>query len=272
MSYIPLIARIDSLPPLPESVLKIEVLFRDEYPDINALVDIITKDPSLTTDILSKANAPLYGFSKTIISVLQAVTLFGASQIRSFVLSSSIQRSFDINLSPYNINTQLFSKISITQSELLFQWYMNIDIELARDLTPIAFLMETGKILIAKEVLQNGQEDEFKNDLSRYQDISDVETIYTMMNTAQINTLIFQHLYLNDSFCESMKYLNNEYEVPDRIKDTIIILQIIRTAINVQDQLSEYSLSNAFKLLEENNYNIDIFKRAVKRVQTKYYE
>ena len=89
MSYIPLMARIDSLPPLPESVIEIEQLFLNEYPDINMLVDIITKDPSLTVDILSKVNAPLYGFSKTIISIVQAVTLFGAPQIRSICRRAS---------------------------------------------------------------------------------------------------------------------------------------------------------------------------------------
>ena len=272
MSYIPLIARVDSLPPLPESILKIEKLFTNEYPDIDALVEVITMDPSLTADILAKVNAPFYGFSKTIISVLQAVTLFGASQIRSIVLASSIQRSFDIDLSPYNISTALFSKISVSQSELLFQWYMNIDIEKARDLTPIAFLMETGKVLIAKEVLQECKQNEFKNDVILYDCLSDVENIYTMMTTAQVNSLIFKHLNLSDSFSESMKYLDLEHEIPSSMKETVTILQIIRTAINVEDQLSEYSLNNAFKLLEENHYDIDIFKRAVKRIKSKYYE
>lgn len=271
MSYIPLMARIDSLPPLPESVLQIEKLFRDEYPDIDKLLDIITKDPSLTVDILSKVNAPLYGFSKDIISITQAVTLFGAPQIRSIVLASSIQRSFDIDLSPYNISTAMFSKISISQSELLFQWYMNIDMNIARDLTPVAFLMETGKILIAKEILQKEKEDAFKNDLSIYENISDVEIIYTMMNTAQVNTLIFQHLNLNDKFWKPMKYLDNEIEIPDQMKKLTVILQVVQAAINVENQLTDYSLAHAFKILEENNYKIDLFKKAVQKVKTKYY-
>ena len=55
------------------------------------------------------------------------------------------------------------------------------------------------------------------------------------------------------------------------IKDSVTILQIIRTAINVQDQCSEYSLDKAFKLLEENAYDIDVFKRAAQRIKTKYY-
>ncbi|MBC8237285.1 MAG: HDOD domain-containing protein [Helicobacteraceae bacterium] len=272
MSYIPLIARVNSLPPLPESVIKIEKLFTHEYPDIDTLVDIIMEDPSLTADILSKVNAPLYGFSKSIVSIVQAVTLFGAPQIRSIALSSSIQRSFDIDLSPYNINTAMFSKISITQSELFFHWYMNIDLDMARDLTPIVFLMETGTILIAKEIIESDKVEIFQKDLSRYENISDVENIHTMMSATQVSALIFQQLHLNEKFSSVMQYLDDEKEVPSAMKDTISIIKIIRAAINIQDQLSEYSLSKAFELLEEHHYDINIFKRAVKRIKSKYYE
>ena len=41
MSYIPIIARIDSLPPLPESIVQIESLFSQGDPDIDQLVKII---------------------------------------------------------------------------------------------------------------------------------------------------------------------------------------------------------------------------------------
>jgi len=272
MSYLPLIARVDSLPPLPESVLKIEELFAQAEPDIDKLVEIIKKDPSLTTDILSKVNAPFYGFSKSIVSILQAVTLFGSSQIRAIVLASSIQRSFDIDLSPYNITTSEFSKISTMQSELIFQWYMGIDINIARTITPIAFLMEMGKVLIAKEILQERKMDEFLKDLSKYEDISYVENIYTMMSTAQINALIFKHLNLNLTFSECMKYLDSEHETPQNISDMVIALQIVRTAINVKEQLSEESIENAIELLEQNNYNVNAFQRAVKRVKNRYLD
>lgn len=270
MSYVPLIARIDSLPPLPESVIKIEKLFLEKDPDIDELVKIIELDPSLTTDILSKVNAPFYGFSKSIISVLQAVTLFGSAQIRSIALASSIQRNFDIDLSPYNISTADFSKISSMQSELMFQWCMGIDIDMARAITPIAFLMEIGKVLIAKDILDNDKKDEFLNSLERYEDISHVENLYTMMTTAQINALIFKHLNLNDNFNECMKYLDNEKEIPKHMIDMVRALQIVRTAVNIQDQLTEYSLDNARELLKKTSYSLDGFNRAVQRVQRKY--
>lgn len=270
MSYIPLIARVESLPPLPESVMEIEKLFAQGDPDIDKIVKLIESDPLLTTDILSKANAPYYGFSKTIVSILQAVTLFGTTQIRSLVLSASIERGFDVDLSPYGISTAQYSQISTLQSELIFQWYIGVDIDLARTLTPIAFLMEIGKILIAKDVIQNKKEKEFLNDLYLYKDIAYVENKYTMMTTAQINALIFKHLNLHESFYETMQYLDKEKEPPQTLKEMVQVLRIIRTAINVEEQLTDESIENALALIEEGLYNPETFKRAATRLKNKY--
>ena len=273
MPYHFIMEQVNSLPPLPESVLKIEDLFAQGDPEINDLIAIIEKDPSLTTAILAKVNAPMYGFSKSIVSILQAVTLFGSSQIRSIVLASCIQRGFDVNLSPYGISTSEFSKISMMQSEFIFQWYMAVDLNIARIITPIAFLMETGKILIAKDVLQNKKEKEFFNDLLEYKNISPVENIYVGMTTARVNALIFEHINLNDSFSESMKYLDCTYEeIPEGMKDIVFPLQVVRIAINVQEQLSENSIDKAVEMLQKHFYNEEAFKRVVKRIKIKYME
>ena len=119
---------------------------------------------------------------------------------------------------------------------------MGVNIDTARIITPIAFLMETGKILIAKDILQNKKEDKFLQDILKYQDISYAENIYTSMNTAQINALIFKHLHLNDIFWESMQYLDSENEAPNHIKDIVLALQIVKTAVNIQSQFSEESM------------------------------
>lgn len=272
MPYIPLIARVDALPPLPESVLRLESLFAEGDPDIDKIVKIIESDPLLTTDILSKVNAPYYGFSRTIVDILQAVTLFGAPQIRAIVLGVSLQRDFEIDLSPYNITTSEFSTISIMQSEFIFQWYMGVDIDMARSLTPIAFLMEIGKVLIAKDVIESEKKEEFLADIQEYDDISYVENLYAMMTTAQINALIFQQLNLHENFYKSMQYIDGENEVPDNFKDMVSALQVVRTAINVEYQLTDESLESATELLKEMGYETHSFMRVAKRIKQKYLE
>lgn len=270
MAYIPIIARVESLPPLPESVVKIESLFEEEDPSIEKLVHIIEQDPSLTVDILAKVNAPFYGFSKTITSILQAVTLFGSSQIRAIVLSSSLQRSFDVDLTPYGISTIEFSKICTIQSGLIFQWCMGIDIDLARRVTAIAFLMETGKIFIAKDVIQNEKTESFLEDVSNYERVYDVENIYTMMSSAQISSMIFKHLNLNDDFWICMKYLDREHTAPDEYEPLIQLLEVVRTIVNVQEQFSEDSTQQALMLVKKYNYDTEAFLRVVKRVKNKF--
>lgn len=270
MAYIPMIARVNSLPPLPESVIKLEELFAIGDPDIDQLVSIIESDPSLTADLLSKVNAPLYSFSRQIISVLQAVTLFGSAKIRAMVLSSTIERNFDINLNPYGISTEVFAKVSAMQSELMFQWYMSINVDIAKLLTPIAFLMETGKILIAKDIIERDKEDEFLLDIQNYDKLGYVENIHVNMTTAQINALVFEHWKLNKTFIECMKYLDSEHEIPVEIKKEVEALQIVRSTINVKEQFSESSLDNISERMQNTSYDLDKYLAVVKRVQQKY--
>lgn len=270
MAYIPIIARVNSLPPLPESVLKLEALFAQGDPEMSELVKIIESDPALTVDILAKVNAPLYSFSRQIISIHQAVTLFGSAKIRAMVLSSTIERSFDINLTPYGISTDMFAKISVMQSELMFQWYMGIDVDRAKLLTPIAFLMETGKILISKDIMDRHKEDQFLQDTKNYEKLAYVENIHVNMTTAQINALVFEHWNLNITFIECMKYLDNENETPKAVQKEVEALEIVRSLINVKEQFSETTLAELEERMSRSNYDYTKFTAVVKRVQAKY--
>jgi HD-like signal output (HDOD) protein len=265
-----MIARVNSLPPLPESVVKLEELYAKGDPDIDKLVEIIESDPSLTADILSKVNAPLYSFSRQIISVLQAVTLFGSAKIRAMVLSSIIERNFDINLKPYGITTGEFAKISLMQSDLIFQWYMGIDVDVAKLLTPIAFLMETGTILISKDILEKQKEDQFLLDVQNFEKLNYVENIHVNMTTAQINALVFEHWQLNTTFIECMKYLDGETKVPDIIKREVDALQIVRLSVNIKEQFTESSIEAAIEKIDDSYYDVDKYMSVLKRVKNKY--
>ena len=58
-----LLTRIKGLPPLPDSVIKIQQICADPNAGVGDLVKVVDKDPLLTANLLKAANSPLYGFS-----------------------------------------------------------------------------------------------------------------------------------------------------------------------------------------------------------------
>ena len=270
MAYTPIIARIESLPPLPESVMELERLYAQGAPEVSELVKVIESDPALTADMLAKVNAPLYSFSRQIVSILQAVTLFGSTHIRAMVLSSAMERSFDIDMTPYGLTTADFARVSKMQSDFIFQWYMGRDVESAKIMTPIAFLMETGKILIANDMLQQKKETKFLTDLHRFEDISSVENIHVTMTSAQINALIFEHWKLNSLFVDTMRYLDGEYAIPSELEEHVTSLQITRKIINVKSQFRESSILEALDIVHRMRFDEALFLKIVERIEDKY--
>jgi len=187
MPYVPIMEQVEKLPPLPESVQKLESLFaQSEFPDINEVVAIIESDPALTTNILANANSPLYSFSKQISSILQATTLFGAATIRAMALKSAMEQRFTIDMSPYGIDNRTFANICTIQSTFIFQWYMGIDVEKAKLLVPMAFLMETGAILIAKNIIDHNNKAAFLEDLKTHKEIRVAENLHVNMTQCHV--------------------------------------------------------------------------------------
>ncbi len=272
MPYVPIMEQVGKLPPLPESVRKLESLFsQNDQPDINAIVAIIEGDPALTTNILASANSPLYSFSKQIISTLQATTLFGAATIRAMALKSAIQQSFMIDMSTYGINNAAFAKICALQSTFIFQWYMGIDVEKAKLLVPMAFLMETGAILISKNILEHNNKEAFLKDLSAYREIRVAENIHVNMSTAQVNALLFEHWNFENLFIECMQALDGESEPSSSVVEELsLALRAVRMVVNLKEQFDETSIKRAVKLLESCHDDGEKFINVATRIQKKF--
>ena len=88
---------IKSLPPLDDTVVQIQRVCQDENSNLSDLVAIVERDPTLTANILHSANSPLYGFSREISTIQQAVNLFGMATIRGFALYGAVKKSFNID-------------------------------------------------------------------------------------------------------------------------------------------------------------------------------
>lgn len=269
MSFESIVQRVKSIPPLPETVIKVERVFAQRDPSLNELIKIVESDSVLTADILAQVNSPLYSFSKEIVSVYQAVTLFGMNTIRGLVLSSMMKNSFVFDISPYNISNAGFQEVSSLQSHFMFQWYMAVNIEEATLLVPIAFLMETGKLIIANEVSKSDYKDEFSRMIEEEDSIEETERLFTGLTSSEVTALLFEHWNFNETFVNIIKGSSDPSSVDDEYRKYSQALDIVKTLVSVHEIMTEQSIEQARRKVLDYHFDIEKFDRTVKRVQQK---
>ncbi|MCK7508765.1 MAG: HDOD domain-containing protein [Desulfobacterales bacterium] len=85
-----LIARVEDLPTLPRTVLRITELVNDPRASAKDLARIITDDQVLTARLLKLVNSSFYGFPQRVSTVTGAIVLIGFDAIRNLLLTTSV--------------------------------------------------------------------------------------------------------------------------------------------------------------------------------------
>ena len=85
-----IIEKIDDLPTLPRTVLKITELVNDPKSSAKELARVITDDQVLTARLLKLVNSSFYGFPERISTVTGAIVLLGFDAIRNLLLTTSV--------------------------------------------------------------------------------------------------------------------------------------------------------------------------------------
>jgi putative nucleotidyltransferase with HDIG domain len=85
-----IIDRVEDLPTLPRTVLKITELVNDPKSSARDLARIITDDQVLAARLLKLVNSSFYGFPQRISTITGAIVLLGFDAIRNLLLTTSV--------------------------------------------------------------------------------------------------------------------------------------------------------------------------------------
>jgi HD-like signal output (HDOD) protein len=80
------------LPPAPVFLTRLMVLLNQPDTDTTKVVDLITYDPALTTNVVRRCNSAYYGFASPVDNVQEAVTRLGFWEIYRIVVMCSTSR------------------------------------------------------------------------------------------------------------------------------------------------------------------------------------
>ncbi len=257
-----IVDRIRSLPPLPKSFAEVNSVCSNPNSAISDLAKVIESDPMLVANLLKVANSPLYSFQREIKSVLQAISLFGMSTTRSLITSISVKKLLNVDMEPYGVTPEEFVHISGLQSSLIMKWYKKVDASKVDELFLAALLQETGKILIADEIVRNDEVYQFKSEIQTAFNIPNVEKMYVDTTTAEITSKIFEHWGFDEKIVNMIRFSDN-YDRAEDLREYSLALKIVKTAVPINSPLSERSINGAVAILEKEDMNIQPFLDAV---------
>lgn len=86
-----IIEEMPSLPTMPTIVSEALNIIKDPKSNINQLSDVISKDISLTTEILKLVNSSYYGFPTQITTINKAMALIGLNKVKSLIMSVALK-------------------------------------------------------------------------------------------------------------------------------------------------------------------------------------
>ncbi|AZV46957.1 histidine kinase [Nautilia sp. PV-1] len=243
--------QIKSLPPLPKSVLEIQRITNDPNSSISDLIKIVKEDPMLTANLLKAANSPLYGFTRQIKNVDQAVSLFGMSTVKGFAISFAIRNSLKFDLSAYGINETKFHDVASQRNAIAINWFKR-DRNRLDILATNSFLIDLGAVVISLILNNDGKSESFKNRLASGEDRESLEKEYVGATTTDVTTEIFKHWNFSDDLIESMSNINDP---KGNYKTESAALLVLKTLVDMIKPFDDDSKKKAFELAE--NYGLD---------------
>ncbi|RDU67553.1 HDOD domain-containing protein [Helicobacter didelphidarum] len=246
---------IENLPPLPETVIKLRNYVDKSGSEVRMqdVVSIISQDPLLTADLLRLANSSYYGFSREISTINQVVALLGISNIKNIAIANSLKGKFNINVSPYGLDTPTFLRNSNNEVQFITEWLSEEDKKLAQEIVPCTMLLRLGMILFSSMLIQQRRDKEFLELIKQnnYKNISFVENEFFGTDHLSFSGFLFNYWKFDEDLIESLAYITAPHAASDHVKKNAYALAIANRVFEPYEGGNPYNMHEAVALIQE---------------------
>lgn len=265
-----LLRRVESLPPLPRTIILIEEYRRKSEKEISELHDIISKDALIVTNLLKIANSAMFGFRSKVENPLRAISLLGINFTISVAISASSQKLLVTTLAPYGLTNDNFMNSSNIASVLASLWLGKIDESIKDEIILPALLIDIGKYIIADMILNEQKEKEFKAKIEEgILSIEEVEKEFLGFSSSYVTAQIFKHWKLSPNLINSIEFVDDINSVSKEFERKAKILNVIKTVANIKEPLSEKSIKEGIIKAKEYGFDTKILAQTIENLKTK---
>lgn len=138
-----LIGRLNRLPPLPQSIQRINRMIDGKQTTLDAVGREISKDQAISAQVLQLVNSSFYGFSDKVASIKHAVVLLGLNAVRTLVGSSwvsGMMKEFSMG----------FHHHALASARACFLLSRTLGVGEPEEVAALGLLHDIGKVVLAK--------------------------------------------------------------------------------------------------------------------------
>ena len=233
-----LVKKSAALPSVPQVVVRFLEITQDPEFDYQQLVELLGTDPGMTAEILRLANSALFGVTRQITSIRQAMTLLGLRRIRSLVLGRYIVSM--IGSSPGPLDISYFWRRSLSTAVLAAKLAHEQLPRMQEEVFIAALLADTG-VPVLTEVLG----DRYEPVVREYcpggsDDASVLEQGICGMSHAEVSALVLDHWQLPELIVESVRRHHGEQFDEQQTDSAVIMMaKLIGAAGRIAKHLCE---------------------------------
>jgi putative nucleotidyltransferase with HDIG domain len=90
------INQIECLPPAPSHMLRLLAIFKEPDPDIDEVVKLVSRDPSLTTEVMKLCNSARFRGETSVADMFEAISRLGFYEVYRVVMMVSATRTISL--------------------------------------------------------------------------------------------------------------------------------------------------------------------------------
>ncbi|MDR2152128.1 MAG: HDOD domain-containing protein [Helicobacteraceae bacterium] len=262
-----IIKSVRSLPPLPETAIKVQEVCANPLGSVAELTRVIEKDPMLTANLLKAANSPLYGFAREIKTLSQAVSLFGLATVRGFAIASVVKDSIAPDLSPYGISAERFVKICQLQNALMIRWYGIFDRSKLEELSPASFLFSMGRLIMANEIVRLNLVERFKES-TRQIGLEETEVEMLQSSYQEVSAEIFAHWRFERALIETIRHSKDPSQASEEFAERARALRVVQIATDFPNGVNENSAAKAARIAQSYGMSAQALENVAKTLMS----
>jgi HD-like signal output (HDOD) protein len=218
---------IDATPPLPQSVMKLNLIRSNPDRSIQEIAKIVESDPVLSAKILALINSPYYAMKSKITSITTACAQIGENQIFSMALLVAMHNNYKFDLSPYGLSERDFLFNTLIQMRLMNEWSKKVQVENIQALKLATFLSDIGKILISHLLIKEQKVKFFQDKIASGISLLHVEREIVGASTLEVSAMILQHWGIDKEVIDILRFTDKNSSTPDSLKSAVAMMESV---------------------------------------------